>query len=90
MKRLFNILLIGYLLLTSLIFLLRMQSCTRIGADQREKLADPIKTQQYQISKRIHQMNSFQQEELKMVQPASEEDAVVRSNCNQDPVNQKP
>lgn len=51
MKRLFNILWVSYLLLTSLIFLLRMQSCTRINADQREKLTNPIKTQQHQILK---------------------------------------
>jgi len=90
MKRLLSILLIGYLLLTSILLILRMQSCAHVKADQRQELTDLIVNQQYQFSKQNLNGNFFSTREGPMlVQPASEEDAVVRSNSNQDPVKPK-
>jgi hypothetical protein len=90
MKRLFSILLISYLVLTSLLLILRMQSCTYVEASQRPGLTSLNVEQQYQYLKQTLNGRSLTTGEGPvLVQPALEEDAVERSGSNQDPVKPK-
>lgn len=89
MKRLFSILLISYLLLTSLLLILRMQSCAHIKADQRQELTGLMINRYYQFSKLNLSGNFFSYREVAIGATASEEDAVVRSNNNPDPAKPK-
>lgn len=51
MKRLFNYLLISFLLLASLLVIMRMQACTHVKSCQCEKLAYTIQNPQNQFLK---------------------------------------